>query len=106
MRFISIAAIVLSTCVGVALAQDAVTPPVTISDETFDAALTKAAAAEPGSADFLAALQSVAARFSVVEPATQPASGAWRDVALNTRGKKVDAFRFRVPEGEKRDLFW
>src|SRR5688572_8154805 len=106
MRFISLVAIALATCVGIALAQDAATQAGTVSDETFDAALTKAAAAEPGSADFVSALQSVAARFAVVEPATQPASGAWHDLPLNTRGKKVDTFRLRVPDGEKRDLFW
>jgi hypothetical protein len=106
MRFIRVAAIVLTVCVGVALAQDSSTPAGGVTDEAFDAALAKAASAEPGSADFVAALQSVAPRFSAIEPATQPASGAWHNVPLNTRGKKVDAFRFRVPEGERRDLFW
>src|SRR5687768_11701856 len=106
MRFIRVAAILLTVCVGVALAQDSSTPAGGVTDEAFDAALAKAASAEPGSADFVAALQSVAPRFSAIEPATQPASGAWHNVPLNTRGKKVDAFRFRVPEGERRDLFW
>src|SRR5687768_3793174 len=99
MRFIRVAAIVLATCVGVVLAQESSTPAASISDEAFDAALAKAASSEPGSADFVAALQSVAPRFAAVEPATQPASGTWHNVALNARGKKVDAFRFRVPEG-------
>ena len=106
MRFISVAAIVFATSMGVAWGQAPSTQPASVTDEAFDAALEKAASAEPGSAEFVAALQSVARRFEVVEPATQPASGAWRDVTLNVRGKRVDAFRFRIPEGERRDLFW
>src|SRR5687768_12208134 len=108
MRWISAAIIVLASCACVARAQieaPATTAPA-VSDEAFDAALETSAAAKAGTPEFVTPLQSVASRFTSIEPATQPASGAFRDVQLNTRGKKVDAIRFRVPEGEKRDLFW
>ena len=111
MHLIRVALITIVDCGSSAYAQQPSTPPTTapaasVTDETFDAALEKAAAAKPGSEPFVAALQSVAGRFTAVDPATQPASGAFRDVQLNARGKKVDAVRFRVPQGERRDLFW
>ena len=30
----------------------------------------------------------------------------WHKLTLNARGKKLDAIRFRVPEGEQRGLVW
>ena len=109
MRFVVIALMTVTAWAAFAHAQQPSTQPATtpaVSDEAFDAALEKAAAAKPGMEPFVAALQSVAGRFTVIEPATEPAGGSFRAVELNTRGKKVDAVRFRVPEGERRDLFW
>jgi hypothetical protein len=81
-------------------------PAADVSDAAFDRALADAAAAERGQAAFVAALQSVAPRFTVIEPATAPGQAAWQKVELNARGKRVDAVRFRVPDGPRRDLLW
>jgi hypothetical protein len=109
MRACCVVSIVLAMCMPVALADETATQPTqpaAVTDEVFDAALEKAASAGPGSEEFVAALQSVGPRFEVIQPSSEPGAGAWRDVPLNTRGKRVDAVRFRVPEGERRDLFW
>ena len=109
MRFFGIVLAIIVACDTFARAQQTSTQPAAaaaVSDDAFDTALEKAAGAGPGSAEFVAALQSVAGRFANVEPATEPGKGSFQNVTLNTRGKKIDAFRFRVPEGERRDLFW
>ena len=76
------------------------------SDEAFDAALGKAAAAKVGEADFRESLRSVALRFSQVKASSEPGKGEWSELTLNARGKRVDAIRVRTPAGEKRDLVW
>ena len=76
-----------------------------ITDAQFDTALT-AAAAETQGAKFTEPLQSVAARFREVPVAPEPGKPLWHKVTLNRRGKKIDAVRFRVPEGEKRGMAW
>lgn len=77
-----------------------------VSDEAFDAALAAAYAAKPDGADFIPAVQKAAPRFRLVEPSTEPGQGVWNVVTLNARGKRIDGVRFRVPDGEKRDLLW
>lgn len=107
MRAYCVVSIVIAMCMSAAaLADEATTQPAAVTDDAFDAALEKAASAEPGSEEFVAALQSVAPRFEAIQPSTEPGAGAWNKVTLNARGKRVDAIRFRVPEGERRDLFW
>ena len=97
--------LILGTC-GVALAAEPATNPAAdVTDAQLDAALTAAEAAKEGEA-FTGPLQSVAPRFREVVPTTQPGQATWYKVTLNTRGKKLDAVRFRVPEGEPRDLVW
>ena len=95
----------LGAC-AVALAADPATHPAAdVTDAQLNAALTAAEAAKEGEA-FTGPLQSVAPRFREVVATTQPGQAAWHKVTLNTRGKKLDAVRFRVPEGEPRDLVW
>src|SRR5215204_3641225 len=70
-----------------------------ITDAQFDKALA-AAAAETQGAAFTTPLQSVAPRFREVPTAPEPGKPLWHKLTLNARGKKLDAIRFRVPEGE------
>lgn len=76
-----------------------------ISDEQFDKALAAAAAEKQGPA-FTGPLQSVAPRFREVPVAPEPGKPLWHRLTLNGRGKKIDAVRFRVPEGEERGMAW
>jgi hypothetical protein len=76
-----------------------------ITDEQFDKALT-AAAAETQGAAFTGPLQSVAPRFREVPVSVEPGKSTWHKLTLNARGKKIDAIRFRVPEGEQRGMAW
>ena len=76
-----------------------------ITDAQFDKALT-AAAAETQGAAFTGPLQSVAPRFREVPVSAEPGKPLWHKVTLNGRGKKIDAVRFRVPEGEARGMAW
>src|SRR5687768_16322237 len=71
----------------------------------FDAALdaTRNAIAGP---EFDAMLRSVASRFPLLSVSTEPGSAIWNKLTLNRRGKWIDAIRFRVPDGEPRDLLW
>ena len=75
------------------------------SDEALDAALesTRNAVNSP---QFDATLRSVASRFPLLSVSTEPGSAIWNKLTLNRRGKWIDAIRFRVPEGEPRDLLW
>jgi hypothetical protein len=77
-----------------------------LSDEAFDAALAAAYEAKPDGAEFIPSVQQAAPRFQLVDASTEPGQGAWTVVTLNARGKRIDGVRFRVPEGEKRDLLW
>ena len=76
-----------------------------ITDAQFDKALAAAAAEKEGPA-FTTPLQSVAPRFREVPTAAEPGKPLWHKLTLNARGKKIDAVRFRVPEGEKRGMAW
>lgn len=76
-----------------------------ITDAQFDKALT-AAAAETQGAAFTTPLQSVAPRFREVPVSPEPGKPQWHKITLNARGKKLDAIRFRVPEGEQRGMAW
>lgn len=76
-----------------------------VTDAQLDKALTAAAAQTQGAA-FTTPLQSVAARFREVPIAGEPGKPLWHKLTLNTRGKKLDAIRFRVPEGEARGMAW
>ena len=76
-----------------------------IADAQFDKALTAAAAETKGLA-FTKPLQSVAPRFREVPVSPEPGKPLWHKVTLNKRGKKLDAVRFRVPEGEPRGMAW
>jgi hypothetical protein len=76
-----------------------------ISDARLDKALTDAAAQTQGAA-FTTPLQSVAPRFREVPTSREPGKPLWHKLTLNTRGKKLDAIRFRVPEGEGRGMVW
>ena len=51
-------------------------------------------------------LRSVASRFSSVTVSTEPGNPVWNKLTLNGPGKRIDAIRFRVPDGEPRDLLW
>ena len=96
--------IALLACLpGVAGGQPTTKP--TVSDAQFDEALAAAEKQESGPS-FTGPLQSVAPRFREVPVSTEPGKGVWHKLTLNTRGKKIDAIRFRVPEGEPRDLVW
>ena len=76
-----------------------------VSDAQFDAAMEFARTSLQGPA-FDAAVRSVAPRFPVVNVCTEPGMTYWTKVTLNRRGKQVDAFRFRVPDDQPRDLVW
>jgi len=76
-----------------------------ITDAQFDEGLTAAAAQTQGAA-FTAPLQSVAPRFREVPTSPEPGKPVWHKLTLNARGKKLDAIRFRVPEGEARGMAW
>ena len=76
-----------------------------VIDEQFDKALAAAEAQKQGPA-FTGPLQSVAPRFREVPAAAEPGKPRWHKVTLNSRGKKIDAVRFRVPEGEPRGMAW
>jgi hypothetical protein len=58
------------------------------------------------SAAFDETLRGVAARFPLVSVSTAPGAAVWNKMTLNRRAKWIDAFRFRVPDGEPRDLLW
>jgi hypothetical protein len=95
----------LGACAVVVAADPTTNPAADVIDAQLDAALTAAEAAKEGEA-FAGPLQSVAPRFREVVPTTQAGQATWHKVMLNARGKKLDAVRFRVPEGEPRDLVW
>lgn len=76
-----------------------------ITDAQFDTALAAAEAQKQGPA-FTTPLQSVAPRFREVPVAAEPGEPRWHKLTLNARGRKIDAVRFRVPEGEKRGMAW
>ena len=76
-----------------------------ITDAQFDKALAAAAVQTQGAA-FTTPLQSVAPRLREVPASPEPGKPLWHKVTLNARGKKLDAVRFRVPEGEKRGMAW
>ena len=76
-----------------------------ITDAQFDAALAAAAAEKQGPA-FTGPLQSVAPRFREVPASPEAGRPLWHKLTLNARGKKLDAVRFRVPEGEARGMAW
>jgi len=95
----------LGACAVALAAEPASHPAADVTDAQLDAALTAAEAAKEGEA-FTGPLQSVASRFREVVATTQPGQAMWHKVTLNARGKKLDAVRFRVPEGEPRDLIW
>src|SRR5687768_11830128 len=65
-----------------------------------------AAAAETQGAAFTTPLQSVAPRFREVPTSPEPGKPLWHKLTLNARGKKLDAVRFRVPEGGPRGMAW
>ena len=97
----------LVATLAVALAAFAADPSakVEITDAQFDKALT-AAAAETQGAAFTKPLQSVAPRFREVPTSPEPGKPVWHKLTLNARGKKLDAIRFRVPEGDARGMVW
>ena len=76
-----------------------------VTDDQFDEALAAAEAQKQGPA-FTGPLQSVAPRFREVPVAAEAGKPRWHKVTLNGRGKKIDAVRFRVPEGEPRGMAW
>jgi hypothetical protein len=76
-----------------------------ITDAQFDKALA-AAAAETQGAAFTTPLQSVAPLFREVPTSPEPGKPLWHKLTLNARGKKLDAVRFRVPEGDPRGMAW
>ena len=75
------------------------------TDETLDAAFeaTRNALLSPAFED---TLRSVASRFPLLSVSTEPGHTIWNKLSLNHRGKWIDAIRFRVPDGEPRDLLW
>ena len=76
-----------------------------ITDAQLDQALSAAAAQTQGEA-FTKPLQSVAPRFREVPASAEPGKSVWHKLTLNARGKKLDAIRFRVPEGDARGMAW
>ena len=98
------ALLALALAAGAASAAEPAAGP-EITDAQLDKALT-AAAAETQGAAFTKPLQSVAPRFREVPVSPQPGKPLWHKLTLNERGKKLDAVRFRVPEGEKRGMAW
>jgi hypothetical protein len=76
-----------------------------VTDKELDAALDIASREQLGE-DFDGLIQSVASRFPLVTVSTEPGQSVWNRLNLNSRGKKVDGFRFRVPAGEPRDMLW
>jgi hypothetical protein len=76
-----------------------------VTDAQLDAALAAAAAEKQGPA-FTGPLQSVAPRFREVPASLEPGKPLWHKLTLNARGRKLDAIRFRVPEGEPRGMAW
>jgi hypothetical protein len=99
-----VAMLALTLVAFAAFAADPATPP-EITDAEFDKALT-AAAAETQGAAFTTPLQSVAPRFREVPTSPEPGKPLWHKLTLNARGKKLDAIRFRVPDGEERGMAW
>jgi len=114
MRWSSSAAMVLLTVVLAAphlRAADPATRPATtqaavISDAAFEQALDRAMILQQHDRTFEEIIQSVAPRFPLVTVGTEPGQCVWNKVTLNRLGKQVDAFRFRVPAGARRDLLW
>ena len=96
--------IAVIACVSGVAEGQATTKPA-IGDAQFDEALAAAEKQESGPS-FTGPLQSVAPRFREVPVSTEPGKAACHKLTLNTRGKKIDAVRFRVPEGEPRDMVW
>ena len=103
-----LAIIMLATSAGVA--QTPTTRPATrqavISDAAFEQALDRAMQMQQHDRTFDEILQSVAPRFPLVTVSSEPGQCVWNKVTLNRLGKQVDAFRFRMPAGEPRDLVW
>ena len=101
--------VALITPCALIFAQPATQPATTapaISDAAFVAALEAADGQPVQNHAFEQILQSVSPRFPLVSVSTEAGQPAWQKVTLNRRGKQVDAFRIRVPDGEPRDLFW
>lgn len=91
------------------VAQTPATRPATtqaISDAAFEAAIESAMRRQLHDRGFEEILQSVASRFPLVTVSTEPGHSIWNKVTLNRLGKQVDAFRFRTPPGEARDMVW
>jgi hypothetical protein len=99
-----VAVLVLTLAGFAALAADPAEGP-EITDAQLDQALTAAAAQTQGPA-FRTPLQSVAPRFREVPTSPEPGKPVWHKLTLNARGKKIDAVRFRVPDGEARGMVW
>jgi hypothetical protein len=99
-----VAVLALTLAAPAALAADPAAGP-EITDKQLDQALTAAAAQTQGAA-FTTPLQSVAPRFREVPTSPEPGKLLWHKLTLNKRGKKLDAIRFRVPDGEARGMVW
>jgi hypothetical protein len=97
--------VLASVLVSFAASAGEPTPGAGVTDAQFDDALTAAAAQTQGPA-FTGPLQSVAARFREVPASPEPGKPLWHKLTLNARGRKIDAVRFRVPEGEPRGMAW
>src|SRR5688572_3939536 len=80
------------------------TQPV-VTDAQFDEAMTRAFAETTGER-FAEPMRSVAPRFREVPVSTEAGKALWHKVTLNSRGRQLDGIRFRVPEGEARDMAW
>ncbi len=76
-----------------------------VPDSALDAALEATRTGVSGQASD-AILRGVAPAFPLVTVSTEPGHAIWNKLALNRRGKWIDAFRFRVPDGEPRDMLW
>ena len=105
-----LAIIMLMTSIGIA--QAPTTRPATtqaaavISDAAFEGALDRAMILQQHDRTFEEILQSVAPRFPLVTVSTEAGQCVWNKVTFNRLGKQVDAFRFRMPDGERRDMLW
>lgn len=76
-----------------------------VTDAVLDTALDATRNGVSGTASD-AILRGVAPAFPLVTVSTEPGHAIWNKLALNRRGKWIDAFRFRVPDGEPRDMLW
>jgi hypothetical protein len=101
--------VLLTGCPAIGGVVDPSTRPATTqrvpTDAELDAAL-EATRNAVNSPEFDATLRSVASRFPLLSVSTEPGNAIWNKLTLNRREKWIDAIRFRVPEGEPRDLLW